>query len=246
MNLSPRTRTRLLVTAVLSAAIVTLGASLPVSINGRLWFWLGACIAGEAMWVRLPLGGATLSMASCFNFAALLVLPRGEAMVVTALATLVAELFVMRKPLTRAAYNAGHTSLAVAAGAWVFVALGGEGRSLVTLVSSLRLDALIAPALVYYAINRGAVVLAVASSEGIAPAAAWRRNFSNAYEALSSGAVFSLGALLGTHYQGIGMVGTLLVALPLMLACDGLRRATERSAREVAAPPASDSDRRAA
>ena len=241
-----RTRTRLLVTTVLSAAVVALSASLPVRINGSLWFWLAVCVAGESLWVRLPLGGATLSMASCFNFAALLVLPRGEAMVVTALASVLAELLVMRKPLTRAVYNAAHTSLAVAAGSWVFVALGGEGRSLVALVSALRLDALIAPALVYYVINRGSVVVAIALSEGIAPAEAWRRNFSNGYEALSTGAVFSLGALLATHYQGIGMVGTLLVALPLLMACDGLRRATESSTRPAEAPPASDSDRRAA
>jgi len=46
---------------------------------------------------------------------------------------------------------------------------------------------------------------------------------------LSAGAIFSLGALLATHYQGIGMVGTLLVALPLMLACDGLRRFNRQS-----------------
>ena len=45
----------------------------------ELLFWLAACVAGEFLWVRLPVGSATISMAACFNFAALLVLPQPAA-----------------------------------------------------------------------------------------------------------------------------------------------------------------------
>jgi hypothetical protein len=192
------------------------------------------------MWVKLPIGGATLSMASCFNYAALLVLPRGEALVATVLATILGEAVALRKPPVRVIFNSSHTTLAVAAGSWVFGRLAGGADSLVTLLAEMRLLPFLLSGLAYYAVNRVAVVLAVASCERLSPLEAWRRNFGTGYEALSAGAIFSLGALLATHYQGIGMVGTLLVALPLMLACDGLRRFNRQSE-----PPSSqDTERR--
>ena len=69
-------------------------------------------------------------------------------------------------------------------------------------------------------------MVVVALAEGVGLAESWRRNFGSAYDLLSTGATFSLGALLATHYATIGMVGTLFVALPLVLACDGYRRFT--------------------
>ena len=218
------TRTLLLVALAVAAAALTLAGNWPVTWPHAFWFWLVACVAGEVMWVKLPLGGATLSMASCFNYAALLVLPRGEALVATVLATILGEAVALRKPPVRVAYNASHTTLAVAAGSWVFSTLANGNDNLVSLLAEFKLLPFLFSGLAYYAINRLAVVAAIASCERMSPAEAWRRNFGSGYEALSAGAIFSLGALLATHYQGIGMVGTLLVALPLLLACDGLRR----------------------
>jgi hypothetical protein len=245
MSTGARIRTTALVAVIVALATVALARAWPDHPGRAFWFWLAACAAGEALWVRLPFGGATLSMASCFNFAALLVLPVGEAMLATALSTFVMELALMRKPVVRALFNAAQTLLAIAAGAAAFAALAGGSRDLVALLSHLRLLPFIAAGGAYYAVNRGLVVLAIAWSAGIPLGEAWRRNFGSAYEGLSSGAVFSLGALLATHYAGIGMVGTLLVALPLVLACDGLRRYTGRmSAAE--APRDDDDHRRAA
>lgn len=226
-------RTRVLVLIAALGAAWTLFAHWPAELPREFWFWLLACFAGELMWVPLPLGrGSTASMASCFNYAALLVLPTGEALFATVIATVVGERFGLRKPLLRVLYNASHTALAVAAGAWVFGALAGGSRDLVGLLSTLQLAPFVAAAAVYYVINRGAVVLAIASCEGLPLWSAWQRNFGSGYEALSSGAVFSLGALFATHFQGIGIAGTLLVALPLLLACDGLRRFHQRANRE--------------
>ncbi|MEO5619056.1 MAG: hypothetical protein ABIS67_14905 [Candidatus Eisenbacteria bacterium] len=206
-------------------------------------FWLVACFAGEVLWVRLPAGAATVSMAACFNFAALLVLAPREAVPVAALATLTAELAVMRKSPVRALFNAGQTALAVALARACFDACGGRGVSVMELVSGLQLLPLLAAAVAYYALNRAAVVIAVALAQSIGLRESWRRNFGSAYDVLSTGAAFSLGALLATHYAGIGMVGTLFVALPLVLACDGYRRFA-RDAK--ASEPEAHSERRAA
>ena len=237
------TRTLLMVGLAAAVAALTLAGNWPGEWPHAFWFWLVACLAGEVMWVKLPIGGATLSMASCFNYAALLVLPRGEALAATVLATILGEAVALRKPAVRVIYNSSHTTLAVAAGSWVFGQLAGPTDNLVTLLAELKLLPFLLSGLTYYAINRVAVVLAIASCERMSPLEAWRRNFGSAYEALSAGAIFSLGALLATHYQGIGMVGTLLVALPLLMACDGLRRVNHHDAqRRGAEPPARERD----
>lgn len=206
-------------------------------------FWLIACFAGELLWVRLPLGSATISMAACFNFAALLVLAPNTAMPVTAVAALVAELAVMRKRPVRAVFNAAQTAVAVVLARGAFELLGGGHGSLLEQVSSLRFLPFLGAAIAYYAVNRAAVVVAVALCQGIGLVESWRTNFGSSYDLLSTGAAFSLGTLLATHYAGIGMVGTLLVMLPLVLACDGYRRFTRDAGK---APEEEDRARRAA
>lgn len=224
------------------AALLMARAGAPALTRETL-FWLVACFAGEVLWVRLPAGSATISMAACFNFAALLVLPPREAMPVAALATLIAELAVMRKSPVRALFNAAQTALAVGLARACFDACGGRGANLMDLVSSLQLLPLLAAAVAYYAVNRISVAVVVALAQGLGLGESWQRNFGSVYDLLSSGAAFSLGALLATHYAGIGMVGTLFVVLPLVLACDGYRRFA-RDAKS--GEPEAESERRAA
>lgn len=214
-----------------AAVVVTVGAAAgavvtnwPEAFTGRMWFWLVACALGEAMWLRLPVGRATLSMASCFNLAALLVLPAGEALLVTAAASFAVEMAVMRKPLVRGAFNAAHTVLAVGAGSLAFRSAAGAHADPVTLISKPDLLPFVMAAVAYYAVNRAAVCSIVALHERVPPRRVWREAFGHAYEPLSAGAVFSLGVLLALHYSAIGPVGTVLVLLPLLIAFDGYRR----------------------
>lgn len=235
MNGSRRILLGLWIGLVLGAASATV-AWLGFPTFGRdLAFWFVACLVGEVLWVRLAAGSATISMASCFNFAALLVLAPREAMLVASVATIVAELVVMRKPLIRALFNAAQTLIAVALAGWVFGALGGHEKSLVDLVSSLRLLPFLAAAAVYYAVNRGTVVVVVALAESIGVRESWHRNFGSTYDPLSCAGTLSLGALLATQYGSLGMIGTVFILLPLVLACDGYRRFT-RDTRATSTP----------
>lgn len=240
MNAHARLRTSALVATTVLLAAFTMWRAWTGTTPATFAYWLIACMAGEVLWIRLPLGSATISMASCFNFAALLVLTPGEAMAATALATLVAEIAIMRKSPVRALFNASQTALAVAAAIWMFGWAGGGSRDLVALISSFRLLPFVLAAACYYAVNRGAVTLAVASSTGVSPLAAWRRNFGSRYELLAGGAVFSLGVLVATHYSAIGMAGTLLVALPLVFACEALRRYSRRESAPAELPESTD------
>jgi hypothetical protein len=211
----------LVVACVAAAAAALLALAWEGPPGPAFWFWLAACMAGEALWLRLPHGGATLSMGSCMNVAALLVLPPHEAMLATALATLLVEGTLMRKPAIRAVYNASHTVLAVGAAALV-------ARNWPAVGDAIALPAMIAAAFVYYVLNRLAVSAAVAMHERASLAEAFLRNFGHRHEMVSSGAVFSLGILLGLHYGSTGIAGTLLVVLPLFVAFDGYRRFSER------------------
>lgn len=231
-----------LVLGVASATVAWLGFP---PLGRDLAFWFGACFVGEILWVRLSAGAATISMASCFNFAALLVLAPREAMLVAAVATIVAELAVMRKSLVRALFNAAQTLIAVALAGWTFGALGGHEKSLVDLVSSFRLLPFLAAGATYYVVNRGTVVVVVSLAESIGIGESWHRNFGSTYDPLSCAGTLSLGALLATQFGSLGMIGTVFILLPLVLACDGYRRFT-RDAHPASAPtPVEERDRAA-
>ena len=208
----------------------------------RVLLWSLACLASEALWVRLPVGRATVSMASCAHFAALLLLPRPEAMLAAALASAIAEASFQRKPPIRVLFNTAQTALAVGAASWAFEACGGTRAALAPMLMELRLLPLVAAGAAYFAVNTGAVSLAVALAERTSPLKAWKANFGSGYELLSNGALFSLGALVAFHHEAHGWGVTLLALLPLLVAYEGYRRYMHARDREDAA----DEERRAA
>ena len=193
--------------------------------------WTMACLACEAMWVRLPVGGATLSMASCTQFAALELLPPGAAMLVAAVSTAAAEHLFMRKPLRRVLYNAGQVALAVGGAAW---ALSHVARAApLSMTTGREWAALALAGVVYFAINSGAVTLAVHVADHVPLRRAWRTNFGNRFEVLSSGALISLGALLADQYRRGGVAAALTVTLPVVLAFLAYREHLARAAPET-------------
>lgn len=214
-------RILILVGSTTAAALALTLGSWAGPVDARFWFWCVACLAGELLWVRMPVGRVTVSMASCFQFAALLVLPGAQAMTIAALTGLVAEVAVLRKPAIRALFNAAQAALAVGAARAVLEALGGAAAG------ALPVGALLAAGVAYFAVNTGAVSLAVALHERIDPRRAWWSNFGTGYELVSNGALFSLGALLASLYVAQGPAGALLVALPVVVAFQGYRAMVE-------------------
>ena len=243
MTLRKAWRVHLLVaTTVVSAAVATAWVwDAPPGIH--FWFWLAACFGGELLWVRLPVGQATVSMASCFQFATLLLLPQGQAMAAVAVSGMAAELLVIRKSPVRAIFNAGQSALAVGAAAWCFTALGGGSRGVNQMLYGLDIMPLVAAAAAYFVINTGTVSLAVSLHEGVSFRQAWSANLGHRYHLLAFWALFSLGALVASHYAFNGIAGTLLVALPLMVAHEGYRRSLSP---QLEHPSAVESERAAA
>ncbi len=231
------------VTLTVATALVMLRQAAPASLGPDFWFWLAAGVLAESLWLRLPLGGATLSMASAVVLATVLILPPGDAIVATAIATLIAELAVMRKPPVRAVFNAGQTAVAVGAAAWGFARVGAW-RSASAPSEGLDPVAVVAAAAVFYAVNRAAVTGMIALHERVAPWTAWRKSFQHRAEAVTTLAAFSLGALAGVLYAAAGpfrAIGPALIFAGLWLLCRWARtRLAERAARLARAQAARD------
>jgi hypothetical protein len=166
-----------------------------------------------------------------------LVLPLGHAMLATATTGLVAETVLLRKPARRALFNAAQSSLAVTAAAWVIGAMAGVPAT--EFSGELNALPLLMAGAAYFAVNTTAVSLAVALHERVPFTRAWWTNFGGGYELLSNGALFSLGALMATHYVAMGPWGVALATLPLLVAFEGYRRMV-RTRREAGRtePPA--------
>ena len=216
-----------LVTATVTLSLLAIVMSWTGSPRLDMWCWFAVCLTGELLWLRLPLDRATVSMAACFNFTTLLLLSRSDAMLAVALSVLAAELIIMRKPLVRSLFNAAQSSLAAGAASLTIAALSGGSNDPAMLMANLRLLPLVAGAACYYAVNRTAVSLAIGVSQGISPLKAWRVNFGNHHELLSSATLFSLGVLVAVCHRLTGIVGAALAVLPLVIACDAYRRQLE-------------------
>lgn len=210
-----------LITTTAGMAMLASALSWPGQVTADVWIWLALCLIGERLWIRMPLGQATVSMASAIQFAALLVLPRGHAMMVGALSVILAELIFMRKPLIRVIFNASQTTLTIGATAWAMAFLGNALHAAGAVPLVTQLSSFVVGATVYFVVNTGAVSLAVAFSERISALQAWRSNFGTRHELLSNGALFSLGAMLASLHALSGAAATVLVVLPLLLAYEG-------------------------
>ena len=216
------TPARLFVAAVIAAGIAAVVASGLHTRDPRFWYWAAACAVGEMLWLRLPLGRATISMGSTANFAALLVLPAPVAIPAAALASLVAERTAMRKPLVRALFNAAGTALAVGATGMVLQLVAPHG------VFALKNDRMVigflCAAITYYVFNRSLVTAVLALDGALPTALVWRRNFGLSRDLLPSGAALSLGVLLAQLHQSAGPVALAFVMLPALLVFEGHRR----------------------
>src|SRR5262249_9866435 len=155
----------------------------------------------ETLWLRLPLGRATLSMGSTANFAAVLVLPIQIAIPAATIASLGVELAIMRKPLVRALFNAAGTTLAIGVTDVVLHALAPAGPFL--LRDGRLLLAIVASAATYYVCNRGLVAAVLALDGSLPLSLVWRRNFGWSVDAFPSGAALSLGVLLAYLHQEV-------------------------------------------
>ena len=230
-------RLRLYVTLVILLAVVLLGVQVPHDLSSR-WphyaAWVAVCVLSETLWLNTLSGAGTLSMASIANLATAILWGPVPAMWITAVSSLLAELFVQRKPWIRAGFNAAQIAITMWVAGAMFALLGGPARGLesaATPADPLQALQFAVPMLGLFAgylfVNRALVAVAVAWSTERRYFAVLRQDYFYAERLLDDAASFFLSPLMVISYKGLGYPGLVLFYAPLRMILESTRRQTE-------------------
>jgi putative nucleotidyltransferase with HDIG domain len=166
---------------------------------------------GEATAIRLPHGGY-VSIGAVLDMAALLLVGPVYTAWANAIATLVIQGPVLRRPFTKVTHNAAAFVLTALAAGTVFQAAGGiPGR----LTFPGDLGPLAACGAVYFVLNSLFVSLAIGLSSRGDPWQVWQKTFLRGI--VHHVSFVSLGALVAFVYLHAGPWGLALIAIPFLV-----------------------------
>ncbi|MFN8586967.1 MAG: ATP-binding protein [Candidatus Eisenbacteria bacterium] len=246
--MSPRLRAYVYGMIALGAA--ALATHIPTTLDadwGHYVAWLVICLVSETMWSTTLTGDSTWSLSSTAGLCVLVLWGPAVGMWVTSVSTVVADLFVVRKPGIRAWFNGGQTAITALCAGLAFELLGGRNALPVNAGTPvLHRDAaasLVLPfvglVVTYFVVNRSLVTVAVAWSSGRTWLRAMREDWLHFGRLEMDGAAYLLVPLMVISYVAIGYPGVLLFYAPLfMLHQSGqryiqLRRAQEQNLRNA-------------
>jgi putative nucleotidyltransferase with HDIG domain len=181
--------------------------------NLILWAVLIA-VAGMSP-IQLPRGGATVTVASALDFAAILVFGPAIACWFGVVSDLLTNVAVKRNPPYKVAFNVGQVVLSIGTAGLVYQACGGRVGAAFTLDASQVLPLVAAP-IVYFLLNTGLISLAIGMRERASSFRVWQTNFR--WEILHVMFFLPFGILLSLVHLRIGPIGVVLFVAPLFLA----------------------------
>lgn len=238
-------RLKVYVAAVAAFAVGLLALSTPPQLE-ELWVhyvaWAVITVLSETMWLNVSSKGGTVSMASTANLATVALWGQAPAMWIGAISTLIAVVFVQRKPAVRAVFNAAQTTVTLWLAAAAFQALGGTPTGLESahtlLGGSDQVALRLAPAfgalfVVYLLVNRALVGVAVAWSSDRPYLRTLREDWFYTERLIEDAAAFLLSPLMLISFAAVRYVGVLLFYVPLQILNESARRHIElRSAQQ--------------
>jgi putative nucleotidyltransferase with HDIG domain len=208
--------------------VLLAGLSLLVYASGDLGTldWHPRSLANVILWsvmiavaalapIPLPRGGATVTVTSALDFAAILIFGPAIACWFGVISDLMTNVAVKRNPLYKTAFNLGQIVLSIGGAGFVYLALGGRTGAAFELDSTQVLPLVVSP-LVYFLLNTGLISLAIGLKESISAARIWQTNFQ--WEILHVFFFLPFGILLALVHLRIGPVGVALFLIPLFLA----------------------------
>lgn len=237
-------RLKIYVTAVALAAAALLATSIPPDLEHlglHYLAWAVVTVLSEMLWLNVSAGGGTVSMASTVNLATIALWGQAPAMWIGAISTLFAVLFVQRKPMVRAVFNAAQTTVTLGAAAAAFTLLGGRPTGLDAsalpfgneMIAVRLAPAFLALFAVYLVVNRALVGVAVAWSTDRPYLKTLREDWFYTERLLEDAAAFLLAPLMVISFAVIRYVGVLLFYVPLQMLNESARRHIElRKAQE--------------
>lgn len=208
---------------VAAALLVVSRDALTAGGSALLITWLVANVAAEWLWIESITGQGLHSMASTFNFAAIFLLSRSEAVWVVAIAVLVGALTFQRRPWYRALFAGANVAIVVFLAATVFRALSEGPPSLEAFQSPAAIVPFLATGVTFFLANTFGVSAAIALAEKQPLMDVWRTNFAYDFEMLGTVALFLISPILVLTYLAIGAPAFVLFALPLIVIRKGNR-----------------------
>jgi len=179
--------------------------------------WILVVAAVDLYPVSLPRGGF-VTVSPAFDYAAIVVFGPAVTAWIEFISTIVVRGLIKRSPWRRTAFNAALFAATVFVSGLVYVKAGGS-------VGSISLPQSIFPltlcGITFFAVNSGAVSLAIGLSEGVNPWRVWRLNY--LWTAVHLAVLLSLGALMAVVYIYAGFWGLILFAIPLVFARHAFR-----------------------
>ncbi|MBI1797049.1 MAG: hypothetical protein HY076_06665 [Candidatus Eisenbacteria bacterium] len=229
---------KLYLIGVAAIAVLLLGTHPPPDLPDRAAHYAGwaiICLLSELLWLSTLSGEGTVSMASTANLATLVLWGSDASMWIVSASTLIAVLFVQRKPWVRAVFNAAQSVLTMAVCGVVFTALGGPALGLEVagkiVTGAGGAAALVAPILgvfaTYLLVNRALVAVAVAWSTERPYFKVLREDWFYRERLLDDAASFFLSPLVVVSYGAIGYVGVVLFYAPLRMNYESQKRYAE-------------------
>jgi signal transduction histidine kinase len=238
-------RLKAYVTATVVAAVAVLAIGWPQAFAldwGHYVAWIVICLVSETMWSYTLSGGGTCSLSATVGLASAALWGAGAGLWISALSTLIADVFVVRKPLVRAAFNASQIAVATAVGALLFQVLGGRvalpvgtgGGVLDRAHASSLMLPFVGLVVGYFVVNRAMVAVAVAWSSGRGFRQVLMEDWLYMARIEVDAASFLLTPLMVISFTTVGYPGVLLFYAPLFMLFQSDRRYLElKKAEEV-------------
>lgn len=175
--------------------------------------WLALACLVDVSPMHLPRGGATASVSSVLDFAAILVFGPAAAIQIGLIAIAVTRGFTRRDPWYKLLFNAAQITLAIGVSGLIYTGLGGPVGEELSAEGALL--PLLAAACAYFLLNTSLVSVAVGLSEGLGWRRIWQANFQ--WETNHLFAFLPLGLLVALVLQKIGIWGVMLLFVQLLV-----------------------------
>ncbi len=175
--------------------------------------FIALIIVADTAQISLPRGGASIYASSPIDIAAILLLGAPATVFIEAVATLLSEVFIQRRPAVRIAFNVPLLIVTVGVAGLVYESFGPTWTSL---ESPRFLLPLLACGISYYLINTVSISTIIALSDKKNPFRIWKQNYMwNFFHIL---AFLPVAAIIALVYLRSGMWTIGLFVVPLFLA----------------------------
>jgi putative nucleotidyltransferase with HDIG domain len=178
-----------------------------------LLIWLALVTVVDVSPMTLPRGGATASVSSVLDFAAILAFGPALAVQLAIIAVLVSRGIIRREPWYKLLFNGCQIAISIGVAGFVYTGLGGAVGN--QLSAGAAIIPLVAAATTYFLMNTTLVSLAVGLSEKLAWSRIWESNFQ--WEMIYLLAYVPLGLLVALVQEKIGIWGVLLLFIQLLV-----------------------------